>query len=403
MFGDPDRRAARRDDRSARHSARVQATADLRLRRQATRSRWALTLRGVGRWARPVAPLLVVTGFAMLGQILYGVEAYAPDGWPLGWRVGLAIGAAAGVESIALYVAWHAHDALLMGATATAARMRRASYGIALAVAAVNYSHFADGWSPTPAAVVFALFSASGPWLWGLHTRRAKRVQLLREGQADSSGAVFSAERWRAFPVRTWAARRWSIDHGVIDPREAWAGYNLDRATRQQEARERSRELSPPRQPCIWNFWRRPTWTATDNVQPTTRRVADLVAEQPATLPATPGEIDAGDPATVPMAIPPAPATEDVAPPATRPALHLALAVADDATTPPAGVDVAGDGEGGEDEVAKAQWLLAKGAGRSTLARQLDLKPHQARALLERPDEVATLLPRWRARQATHA
>lgn len=142
-----------------------------------------------------------------------------------------------------------------------------------------------------------------------------------------------------------------------------------------------------------------------------TRLVADLVAEQPdalpatlaVTLPATPGEIDAGDPATVPMAISPAPATEDVAPPATRPALHLAPAVADDVTTPPAGVEVAGDGEGGENEVAKAQRLLAEGAGRPTLARQLDLKPHQARALLERPDEVATLLPRWRARQATNA
>src|SRR5205807_5712742 len=138
------------------------------------------------------------------GQVVTGLANYTAATDPVGIRWGVAIGAAVAIESIALYVQWHAHDALLLKASATAARLRRASYLIAAAVATINYWHFSSNWAPTAAAVVFAVFSASGPWLWGLHTRRMQHLQLLREGQADSAGAVFSAERWRAFPVRTF-------------------------------------------------------------------------------------------------------------------------------------------------------------------------------------------------------
>ena len=104
--------------------------------------------------------------------------------------------------------------------------MRRGAYLIAFGTAAVSYHHFAAGWlRPTAASIVFATFSACSPWLWGLHTRRAHRLQLLREGQVDSTGAVFSAERWRAFPIRTWRARRLSIDLGISDPADAWDAY----------------------------------------------------------------------------------------------------------------------------------------------------------------------------------
>jgi hypothetical protein len=179
----------------------------------------------------PVLPLLIVTGFAVYGQTLFGVDAYSPVTWPLEQRIAVAVGVAIGIESVGNYVQWHAHDALLMRATSTAARLRRASYLIALGIAAINYSHFAGpGWRPTPAALVFAAFSASSPWLWGLHTRRAQRVQLTREGQIDASGATFSAERYRSYPIRTWKARRFSIDYSINDPREAWEGYREDRA-----------------------------------------------------------------------------------------------------------------------------------------------------------------------------
>jgi preprotein translocase subunit Sec61beta len=225
-------RAARDDEKRRQRTQRAEDRRQARADWAGQRAELAKTLVSTARKLRPVAPLLVVTGFAMYGQISYGLTEYSPEGWSLLPRLVVAVGAAVAVESIALYVQWHAHDALLNKASATAARLRRASYVIALGVAAVNYAHFADGWAPTPGAVVFALFSAAGPWLWGLHTRRVQNEQLTREGKLDSTGAVFSSERFRNFPLRTIGARRWSIDHGVTDPREAWEGYRAEKARR---------------------------------------------------------------------------------------------------------------------------------------------------------------------------
>ncbi|MHA6626862.1 hypothetical protein ACU61A_15615 [Pseudonocardia sichuanensis] len=229
-------RAAREDEDRRRRAAAAEERERVRAERAARRTTRRAQLAEVARRLRPVAPLALVTGFAMYGQVAYGLAHYTAPTVPLPMRLLVAVGAAVAVESIALYVAWHAHDALLQRATATAARLRCASYVIALAVASVNYTHFAgDRLAPTPGAIVFALFSAAGPWLWGLHTRRAQHLQLVREGHADSAGAVFSAERFFAFPWRTWMARRWSIDHGVSDPRTAWEGYRLHAAARAAE------------------------------------------------------------------------------------------------------------------------------------------------------------------------
>ena len=181
-----------------------------------------------------VVPLVGVTSFAIFGQFatVYGyLDAGALLGLPdlASWkwlRLVLAIGAAAVFESMALFVQYQAHAMLLLKATATAAKHRRISYGFAAGAALLQYSHFShDDWSPTSLALMFAAFSAAGPWLWGLHTRHVRHVHLLREGQADSIGATFSAERWRAFPIDTWKARRMSIDLGIDDPRRAWATY----------------------------------------------------------------------------------------------------------------------------------------------------------------------------------
>jgi hypothetical protein len=228
-------RAEREDEERRRRVAKLEDRRRARAVRAQRRSEQAAALATIARRLRPVAPLLAVTGFAVYGQIGYGFEHYSPPGSPFVLRLLVAIGAAIAVESIALTVQWHAHDALLHEATATAARLRRASYLIAAGVAAVNYAHFADGWRPTAGAVVFALFSASSPWLWGLHTRRAQRLQLLREGRVDSTGAVFSAERFRAFPWRTFQARRYSIDHGITDPQVAWEAYRLERQRRHDD------------------------------------------------------------------------------------------------------------------------------------------------------------------------
>ncbi len=208
-------RTTRSTDRTARRAQRVSA-----------RQAWFTRL-------RPVAPLIVVNATAMYGQIAVGYRELTADGTPGMARFAVAFLVAAAAELIANYVNWHAHDALLRKDGRTAGRLRRVAYLIAAVIGAVNYSHFAgDGMAPTAAAVVFGLMSASSPWLWGLHTRRAQHVQLTAEGRADTAGAVFSGERVRAFPLRSWQARRWSIDHGITDPLTAWDGYNAARADR---------------------------------------------------------------------------------------------------------------------------------------------------------------------------
>lgn len=218
-------RAERRRTEKRRRKERARA----RARRRAVLRRYAET-------ARTVGPLLLVNAAAVGGQLAYAYDQ-TPTTWAAPVRAAVAIGVAAAAESVALYVGWHAHDALLAGAHTTATRLRRASYAIALVMALVNYSHFADGLTkPTALAVILGVLSSLSPWLWGLHTRRAQHVQLLRRDLVDEAGATFSAARRRAFPVRSWLARRWSIDHGVVHPGEAWDGYRAHRAAQRAAA-----------------------------------------------------------------------------------------------------------------------------------------------------------------------
>jgi hypothetical protein len=219
--------AARIEVRERREAARLaRRKARTAARQQVWSGRW-LTLQRAGGRLRPVAPLLVVNSLAVYGQIAYAYERIAPEIWPTPARLVLAVMFATAVESIALYVGWHAHDALLRKHTAAAAKLRRIAYLIAAAVGTINYAHFAaERMTPTSAAVAFGLLSMLSPWLWGLHSRRAQHIQLVAERKADCIGAVFSAERRRSFPIRCWKAKRWSIDNGVTDPLTAWQGYN---------------------------------------------------------------------------------------------------------------------------------------------------------------------------------
>lgn len=210
------RQLEREQERADRKRAKAKAKARARRRRR---------IAALAVSARTVGPLLIVNAATVGGQLAYVYDETDPT-WPAAVRVAIAIGVATAAESVALYVGWHAHDALLAKAYGTAAWLRRASYGIALIMATVNYSHFADSLlEPTALAVILGVLSSLSPWLWGLHTRRAQHVQLLREDLVDETGAQFDPARRRAFPIRSWQARRWSIDHNVRDPKAAWAGY----------------------------------------------------------------------------------------------------------------------------------------------------------------------------------
>ncbi|MGC4814112.1 hypothetical protein ACLQ29_26570 [Micromonospora sp. DT228] len=213
----------RRRRQAARRIDRAEATA----RRRKARAEFAAKL-------RPVLPLLLINGGAAYAQAAYAYSEIAPAAWNGPSRVAFAVAFSLALESIAVYVQWHAHDALMLKAHATAASLRRAAWGIAAVVAAINYAHFANGITPTAAAIAFALLSLLSPWLWGLHTRRAQHVQLLAEDASliDDAGVEFSPKRRRMFPIRSLMAARWSIEHNERDPRKAWDGYNAERAAR---------------------------------------------------------------------------------------------------------------------------------------------------------------------------
>ncbi|MGJ3228936.1 hypothetical protein ACQEUV_26805 [Micromonospora aurantiaca (nom. illeg.)] len=251
------RRAEREHAKAERRRRKARAKAQARRRRQLAR---------LATTARTVAPLLVVNAATVGGQLAYAYDQ-TPADWPEPLRVAVAIGVAAAAETVALYVGWHAHDALLKRAYGTAARLRRASYAIALVMAAVNYSHFAKGpLDPTALAIILGVLSSLSPWLWGLHTRRAQHVQLLREALVDETGAVFGPDRRRAFPIRSWQARRWSIDNNVRDPKAAWAGYKADRAAKRSA-------VQPGRARWAWAVLR--GRAVASPVAPTTEAVLD--------------------------------------------------------------------------------------------------------------------------------
>lgn len=189
-----------------------------------------------------VAPLVVVNALAVYGQGAYAFETIAPDAWNPLARLVLAIGFAAAVESVALYVGWHAHDALLLKAYGTARRLRRWAFVVALAAAGMNYAHFAaPALRPTPAALAFAMLSLLSPWMWGLHSRRQAHVQLLAERRADEAGVEFSSQRRRMFPVHTWKAARYAMWRNITDPADAWTAY--------RDSRDVPGELVPPEVP----------------------------------------------------------------------------------------------------------------------------------------------------------
>lgn len=204
-----------------------------------------------GAMARAVAPLLVVNALTVYGQLAYAMAAIAPASWLLLARVALSIGFAVAIESVSLYVQWHAHDALLLKSHSTARSLRRWSFLIAIAVGCMNYSHFAGrDFHPTAAAIAFGMLSLLSPWMWGLHSRRAARIQLLKERRVDDAGAEFSSTRKRAFPIRTMKAYRWSIDHNVTDPVDAWNGYHgrtVDVPVASVHVQPEQREIEPVR------------------------------------------------------------------------------------------------------------------------------------------------------------
>jgi hypothetical protein len=179
----------------------------------------------LGRHAVLAIPLVLVNAAAVYGQVQWATANLA-DG-----RIGFAVLFALTVESIAVYLAYEAHAALLAGDASL--RLRVASYLAAGLVGALNYSHFAGSrLQPTATALVFGGLSSISPWLWSIRSRSLRRDQLRSAGLIDPRSAHFAAAKWVNFPIRTLRAYRWSIDHGVPEERAAWEAYRASQQSR---------------------------------------------------------------------------------------------------------------------------------------------------------------------------
>lgn len=144
----------------------------------------------------------------------------------------------AALESVAVYLAWQAHRALLKDDSAL--RLRLSAYGWAAGMGALNYSHYMrPGWRPTAAAVVFGLMSAVSPWLWSIHSRRESRDELKAQNRIEDHSVRLGFTRWFWYPLRSAMVQRRAAWVGENRPAAAIASYDQHRAGR---SRERTRK-----------------------------------------------------------------------------------------------------------------------------------------------------------------
>lgn len=158
-------------------------------------------------------PVVLVNAVAFAGQFAF-LRAHLP--WPLPGQVMVAVA----LESVAVYLAFHAHLAQL--ANDSALRLRLAAYSFALIIGAMNYSHYArPGWRPTFAAVAVGLMSAASPWLWSVHSRRVSRDRLMDAGLVEPHALRLGATRWLWHPLRSARVMWHATWEGITDPAEA--------------------------------------------------------------------------------------------------------------------------------------------------------------------------------------
>src|SRR5712691_9200639 len=166
-------------------------------------------------------PVVAVNLCAFFGQF-----AFLHD--HLHWWIGGVALVALTLESIAVYLAYHAHVAQL--ADDPAFRLRLSAELFALVIAALNYSHYAGPhWRPTFAAVTFGLMSAVSPWLWSIHSHRESRDMLKARGLIDSHAVRLGATRWLWHPVRCALVMWLATWEGIDRPGDAIAAWDARR------------------------------------------------------------------------------------------------------------------------------------------------------------------------------
>jgi hypothetical protein len=155
-------------------------------------------------------PLILVNSVAFAGQFSF-IRVHIH--WPLYGQLAFALG----LESIALYLAFMAHEALM--AEDSAYGLRILSYLFGGIIGLMNYSHYAGpGMQPTFEAVATGLMSVSSPFLWGIYSRRNSRDALKAKGLMDARAVKLGALRWILWNREARKVFRLSVWRGTNNP-----------------------------------------------------------------------------------------------------------------------------------------------------------------------------------------
>jgi hypothetical protein len=184
-----------------------------------------VTAHRVRRAVYMAVPVLAVNTCAFLGQLGYFHTHLTAWGLPGQLLV------AAALESIAVFLSYHAHIARI--GDDPAFRLQMSAYSLALVIGALNYSHWASAdWRPNPIAITFALMSAVSPWLWGIHSRRESRDALKAHGLIEPHAVRLGSTRWTWHPYRSARTMFRATWEGTTNPAEAIAAHEAAKAAK---------------------------------------------------------------------------------------------------------------------------------------------------------------------------
>lgn len=147
-------------------------------------------------------PVILVNAVAVFGQLEF-LRSHMP------WNLAVDILFATALESVAVFLAYSAHKALL--ANDSAMRLRVAAYLFAAMVGAANGSHYLSHGHVTFAALGMAIMSGSSPWLWSVHSRRMSRDKLMQLGLIEPHAIRLGMNRFVYHPVKSFRVYRFAV------------------------------------------------------------------------------------------------------------------------------------------------------------------------------------------------
>jgi hypothetical protein len=166
-----------------------------------------------------IIPLLLVNSVAIIGQM--GFAADNLKQWGFFGQLLFAFS----LESIAVYLSWHAMAAERRNDSAF--RLVLMSYLMGLFVACINYSHYAKPLNkPNTIAIVVATMSMASPILWRIHSRAVSRSLLFQRNLIDEHMVRLGGTRWLWHPINsfkvTYHASWLNNEHKPINAIENW-------------------------------------------------------------------------------------------------------------------------------------------------------------------------------------